>query len=75
MKKLTNLMQPHVQTWGCMNRQRRDYGIDVETFPIDYPVSKQACKKDETPLHNIGMERQYGKVDYRLKNLCTLAGQ
>ncbi|KAI9548371.1 hypothetical protein NQZ68_010593 [Dissostichus eleginoides] len=70
VKKLTDLMQPHLQT--VLARQRRDYGIDEETFPMDYPVSEQASNIDDTPVHNIGMERQCGKVDYRLKKLGTL---
>ncbi|KAI4826915.1 hypothetical protein KUCAC02_030345 [Chaenocephalus aceratus] len=36
--KLTDLMQPHLQT--VLARQRRDYGIDEETFSMDYPVSE-----------------------------------
>ncbi|KAK1878430.1 Dihydroorotate dehydrogenase B (NAD(+)) catalytic subunit [Dissostichus eleginoides] len=70
VKKLTDLMQPHLQT--VLARQRRDYGIDEENFPMDYPVSEQASNIDDTPVHNIGMERQCGKVDYRLKKLGTL---
>eukprot|EP00058_Branchiostoma_floridae_P018115 XP_002603604.1 hypothetical protein BRAFLDRAFT_93148 [Branchiostoma floridae] len=70
VKKLTNLMLPHMQT--VLARQRRDYGIDEESFPMDYPVSDQASNIDETPVHNIGMERQCGKVDHRLKKLGTL---
>ncbi|KAK5922719.1 hypothetical protein CgunFtcFv8_019959 [Champsocephalus gunnari] len=70
VKKLTDLMQPHLQT--VLARQRRDDGIDEETFPMDYPVSEQASNIDDTPVHNIGMERQCGKVDYRLKKLGTL---
>ncbi|KAI4829898.1 hypothetical protein KUCAC02_001558 [Chaenocephalus aceratus] len=61
---------PHLQT--VLARQSRDYGIDEETFPMDYPVSEQASNIDDTPVHNIGMERQCGKVDYRLKKLGTL---
>uniref|UniRef100_A0AAV2MI12 Uncharacterized protein n=1 Tax=Knipowitschia caucasica TaxID=637954 RepID=A0AAV2MI12_KNICA len=67
VKKLIALMQPHLKT--VLARQRRDYGIDEETFPMDYPVSEQAGDIDGTPVHNIGMERQCGKVDYRLKKL------
>ncbi|QQP38893.1 Hypothetical protein FKW44_019596 [Caligus rogercresseyi] len=70
VKKLTDLMLPHLKT--VLARQRRDYGIDEETFPMDYPVSEQASNIDGTPVHNIGMERQCGKVDYRLKKLGTL---
>ena len=39
---------------------------------MDYAVSDQATNIDETAVHNIGMERQCGKVDYRLKKLGTL---
>ncbi|KAK5923233.1 hypothetical protein CgunFtcFv8_000222 [Champsocephalus gunnari] len=39
---------------------------------MDYPVSEQASNIDDTPVHNIGMERQCGEVDYRLKKLGTL---
>ena len=70
VQKLTNLMLPHLQT--VLARQRRDYGIDEESYPMEYPVTEQASKVDETPVHNIGMERQCGKVDYRLKKLGTL---
>uniref|UniRef100_A0AAV2K8L1 Uncharacterized protein n=1 Tax=Knipowitschia caucasica TaxID=637954 RepID=A0AAV2K8L1_KNICA len=67
VKKLIALVQPHLK--NVLARQRRDYGIDEETFPMDYPVSEQAGDIDGTPVHNIGMERQCGKVDYRLKKL------
>ncbi|KAJ8395923.1 hypothetical protein AAFF_G00026310 [Aldrovandia affinis] len=70
VKKLANLMLPHLQT--VLARQRRDYGIDEEAFQMDYPVSDQESNIDETPVHNIGMERQCGKVDYRLRKLGTL---
>ena len=39
---------------------------------MDFPVFDQAAKIDETPVHNIGMERQCGKVDYRLKKYLKL---
>ena len=68
--KLANLMLPHLQT--VLARQRRDYGIDEESFEMDFPVFDQAAKIDETPVHNIGMERQCGKVDYRLKKYLKL---
>uniref|UniRef100_A0AAV2IXB3 Uncharacterized protein n=1 Tax=Knipowitschia caucasica TaxID=637954 RepID=A0AAV2IXB3_KNICA len=66
VKKLIALMQPHLKS--VLARQRSDSGID-ETFPMDYPVSDQACDIDGTPVHNIGMEKQCGKVEYRLKKL------
>ena len=68
--KLTNLMLPHLQK--VLARQRRDYGIDEESFPREYPVEEQATNIDDTPVHNIGMERQCSKVDYRLQKLGTL---
>ena len=39
---------------------------------MEYPVSEQATNIDDTPVHNIGMERQCGKVDYRLKKFGTM---
>ena len=39
---------------------------------MDFTVSDRATNVDETPVHNIGMERQCGKVDYRLKKLAPL---
>ena len=65
MVKLTNL---HLQQ--VLARQRRDYGIDEETFPQQYPVEEQASNIDDTPVHNTGMERQCGKVDYRLQQIA-----
>ena len=70
VKKLTNIMLPHLQT--VLARQRRDYGIDEDAFPMEYPVEEQATNINDTPVHNIGLERQCGKVDYRLKKLGTL---
>ena len=67
---MTNLMLPHLQI--VLARQRRDYSSDEEAFPMDYPLSEQASNVDETPVHNIGMERQCGKVDYRLKKYGSL---
>ena len=39
---------------------------------MDFQVFEQATKIDETSVHNIGMERQCGKVDYRLKKYLKL---
>ena len=70
VRKLTNLMLPHLQT--VLTRQRKDYGIDESRYEMKYPVHSQARNVDETPVHNMGMERQCGKVDYRLKKYGTL---
>ena len=67
---LTNLMMPELKT--VLARQRRDYGIDEESFPVEYPVEEQASNVDDTPVHNIGMERQCGKVGHRLLKLGNL---
>ena len=68
--KLTKLMLPEMKTG--LARQRRDYGIDEESFPAQFPVEEQAEKKDDTPVHNIGMERLCGKIDYRLHKYGNL---
>eukprot|EP00731_Ephydatia_muelleri_P017622 Em0010g720a len=64
MVKLTNLMLPHLQQ--VLVRQRRDYGIDEETFPQQYPVEEQASNIDDTPVHNTGMERQCWVIGQQL---------
>ena len=69
--KLTNLMLPELKT--VLARQRRDYGLDQENFPAQFPVENQATNLDDTPVHNIGMERFHGLVDYRLKKMGTLS--
>ena len=68
--KLTKLLLPEMRK--VLARQRRDYGIDEDAFPAQYPVEEQADNIDDTPVHNIGMERQCGKIDYRLHKLGTL---
>ena len=51
-----------------LDAMRRDYGIDEESFPRQYPVEEQANNIDDTPVHSTGIERQCGrqcgKVDY-----------
>ena len=68
-KKLTNLILPELKV--VLVRQRRDYGL-IEEFPAEYPVFDQAANVDDTPVHNLAMERQCGLVDYRLKKMQTL---
>ena len=53
-------------------RQRRDYSIDEELFPAQYPVMEQAQNIDDTLVNNITSERTCGKVDYRLQKLKNL---
>lgn len=61
---------PELRT--VLARQRRDYGISEE-FPAQYPVEEQAANIDEAPVHNLDAERNFGKVDYRLKKIQSLA--
>ena len=65
--KVMNLRLPELKT--VLVRQRTDYGIDEKLFPVQYPVENQAANLDDTPVHNIGMERLCGQVDYRLHKL------
>ena len=67
---LTNIMMPELQ--NVLARQRRDYGIDAEKFPAEFPVEQQAANVDDTLVNNLAMERQCGKVDYRLQKISTL---
>ena len=67
---LTNIIIPKLQT--VLVCQRRDYGIDVEKFPTEFPVEQQAANVDDTPVNNLAMERQCGKVDYRLQKISSL---
>ena len=60
------------ETSTVLARQRRDYGIDEELFPPQYPVMQQAANIDDTPVNNIACERTCGKVDCRLKKLGDL---
>ena len=67
--KLANLMLPELRT--VLARQRRDYNLSDE-FEVEYPVEDQAANPDDTPVHNLGMERLCGKTDYRAKKLKQL---
>lgn len=63
-------MLPYLRT--VLARQRRDYGIDEERFPSQYPVESQAANIDQTPVHNLAAERACGKIDYRIKRTHSL---
>ena len=68
--KLAEGMLPHLRT--VIARQRRDYGIDEERFPSQYPVESQSANIDQTPVHNLAAERACWKIDYRLKRTHSL---
>ncbi|KAH3793984.1 hypothetical protein DPMN_147512 [Dreissena polymorpha] len=53
----------HPQLKFALARKRNDYGIDAETFPINYTVSEQAQDNHGKYVHNIEMGRQWGQVD------------
>ena len=63
-------MLPNLRT--VFARQRRDYGINEERFPSQYPVESQAANIDQTPVHNLAAERACGKIDYRIKRTHSL---
>ena len=67
---LINHMLPELDT--TLGRQRRDYGLDMEQFPPEFPVEDQASNIDDTPTNNMDMERLMGKTDYRLQKLQAL---
>ena len=63
-------MLPYLRT--VLARQGRDYGIDEERFPSQYPFESQAANIDQTPEHNLAAERACGKIDYRIKRTHSL---
>ena len=68
---LINLMLPELSR--CLAKQRRDYSLDLETFPVEFPVEEQASNIDDTPVNNLDMERLMVTTDYRLQKVRTLA--
>ena len=58
-------------TLGVLGRQQRDYNVS-DDFKAEFPVEDQAANTDDTPVHNLGMERVCGKVDYRQRKLKQL---
>ena len=68
--RLVNLVLPEFRK--TLARQRRDYGLDPEAFPAEFPVEQQCKNVDDCPVTNLEMERFCGKVDYRESKLKTL---
>ena len=52
--KLGEGMLPYLRT--VLARQRRDYGINEERFPSQYPVESQAANIDQTPVQNLAAD-------------------
>ena len=69
--KLATLMLPELR--DVLARQRRDYGIDQEKFPSQFPVEEQAANIDDTPTHNMAGERDHGWIDFRLHKSAQLS--
>ena len=69
--KLSNLILPNYLSL-VLARQRRDYDISDE-FEPQYPVEEQAENIDDSPVHNLGMERQCGMTSHHLEKLKTLS--
>ena len=70
VSKLATLMLPELRE--VLARQRRDYGIDEEKFPAQFPVEQQAPNIDDTPTHNMAGERDHGWIDFRLHKSAQL---
>ena len=68
---LVNQILPELATF--LAYQRRDFSIDVERFPPQYPVEDQAKSVDDTPVHNLDSERLMGLTDTSLKKYGVLA--
>lgn len=68
--KLAGLMLPELRE--VLARQRRDYGIDEERYPPQYPVEKQAANIEDAPTHNMAAERDHGWIGYRLHKSAHL---
>jgi len=56
-----NLVRPELRT--VLARQRRDYGLDEQQFPAEYPIEQQASKIDDTPVNDMAMIRPLGKTE------------
>lgn len=69
--KLAGLMLPELRE--VLARQRRDYGIDEERFPLEFPVEQQAANTEDAPTHNMTAERDHGWIDYRLHKSAKLS--
>ena len=69
--KLAGLTVPELRE--VLARQRRDYGIDEERFPPQFPVEQQAANIEDAPTHNMAGERDHGWIDYRLHKAAKLS--
>ena len=67
---LINHMLPELA--ATLAPQRRDYGLDAETLPANFPIEEQASNIDDTPTNKMDMESLMGMTDQRLKKLQTL---
>lgn len=66
---LTKKLLPQLAHVLAMQRGKY-YGFG--NFPQEYPVFDQCHEIDQTPVHNLEMERQCGDTDQRLKKKASL---
>ena len=66
---LTNKMIPQL---GDMLASQRGRYYDFGEYPREYFVFDQCDNIDNTPVHNLEMERQCGDTDHRLKKKSSL---
>ena len=52
------------------SQHRKHYNFG--DYPKEYLVFDQCGNIDNTPVHNLQMERQCGEIDYRLKKMANL---
>ena len=49
-ERMEHYMRERDQQFRLRTALRRDYGIDEESFPQQYPVEEQANNIDDTPV-------------------------
>ena len=57
---LVNYFLPELA--NTLAKQRRDYGLDPEIFPAQFPIAEHAEAIDDTPTNNMDMERLMAKA-------------
>ena len=66
---LAQIMLPHL---GEVFRSQRGKCYDFGDIEEEYPVFEQCDNIDQTPVHNLQMERQCGGTDHTLKKKASL---
>ena len=66
---LAEIMLPHL--WEVLRSQRGKY-YGFGNIEEEYIVFEQCDNIDQTPVHNLKIERQCGDTDHRLKTIASL---